>query len=109
MKRRQSRTALSFTELLSVLAIVGLLAAVVVPRVFNRSDSAKIAACQTHKGNIEIQAELWKNNTGEWPAGDLSDIGSDLSYFTDGVPNCPVDGTAYAIDIETGRVIGHNH
>lgn len=103
------RNAFSLMELMAVLAIVGLLATVIVPRVLDGGDSAKVSACHTYKGDIEIQAELWMYHTGSWPVGDLSDIGADLNYFPEGLPACPVDGTSYTIDTTTGRAFGHNH
>lgn len=103
------RDAFSFVELIAALAIMGLLLTAVLPRLFGEHDSATAAACHTHKGDIEIQAELWMFNTGTWPAADLSNIGGNLDYFTDGLPTCPVDQTSYTIDTSTGRIIGHNH
>lgn len=103
------REGFSLVELMAVLTIVGLLATVILPRMNGGSDSAKTAACHTYKGDIEIQTELWKYNTGTWPVADLSNIGGDLDYFPVGLPICPVDQTPYTIDDGTGRVIGHNH
>lgn len=103
------RDGLSFVELLAVLAILALLVSLILPRVIGDNDASKSAACQTYKGDIEIQAELWKHNTGLWPAADLSDIGADLNYFPEGLPTCPVDGSVFTIDPSTGRVVGHNH
>jgi len=103
------RKGLSLGELMAVLAILALLAAVILPRVVGQSDASKVAACHTYQGDIEIQAEMWKHNTGFWPAANLSDIGADLNSFPEGLPTCPVDGTAYTIDSNTGLVIGHNH
>ena len=42
-------------------------------------------------------------------AGNLSDIGANSSYFPDGLPICPVDGSSYSIDTTTLRVNGHTH
>jgi prepilin-type N-terminal cleavage/methylation domain-containing protein len=107
-RHSNSRFALSLIELLAAIAILAVLVRLAMPRLTGGSAPAKSAACQTIKGNIEIQVELWRHNSGAWPANDLSNIGGDLDYFPGGVPSCPVDGTAYTID-SAGRVIGHNH
>jgi general secretion pathway protein G len=99
----------SLVELIGVVAILALLAGIILPRVLGSNDNANIAACETHKSHIEVQAELWMHNTGTWPAANLSNIGADVNYFPQGLPVCPVDGSAYTIDNSTGRVIGHNH
>jgi len=99
----------SLVELMGVLAILGLLAGIILPRVLSGDESAKSAACATYKSDIEIQAELWMHNLGSWPAANLSNIGADINYFPAGLPTCPVDGSSYTIDPLTGRVSGHNH
>jgi type II secretory pathway pseudopilin PulG len=102
------RDALSSIELLAVLAILGIVVTVMLPRAASDSDAAKIAICHVNQGNIEIQAERWRHNTGTWPASNLSAIGANAEYFPEGVPLCPVDGSSYTIDTN-GRVVGHNH
>ncbi len=109
MKTNNVRPAFSFVEMIAVIAILGLVAAVIVPRVAGRNETADIAACHVFKGDIEIQAELWNHNTGSWPAANLAAIGADIAYFPEGLPTCPVDGTVYTIDATTGRVVGHSH
>jgi type II secretory pathway pseudopilin PulG len=94
---------------MAAMAILGVLALLVVPRLANHQASAKKSACYANKGDIELQAKLWRRNKGSYPAANLSDIGTDTSYFPGGLPVCPVDGAAYTIDTTTGRVIGHTH
>lgn len=104
-----SRAAFSLVELMGVLAIIGLLAGVILPRIVGSDENSKIAACATHKGDIEIQAELWMHNSGSWPAANLSDIGTNANYFPNGLPTCPVNGSVYTINPQTGRISGHTH
>lgn len=109
MINTQRRVGFSLLELMAVLAILGIVAAVIFPRIAGSDDAANVAGCLVFKGDIEIQAELWMHNTGSWPAGNLSDIEADTIYFPEGLPACPVDGAAYTIDTATGLVIGHSH
>lgn len=109
MPRLRIDCGFSLVELMAVLAIVGIIATVIVPRVFLSNDESKIAACAACKGNIELQAELWMHNTGSWPMANLSNIGGDVEYFPAGLPVCPVDGSSYTINTQTGRAVGHNH
>src|SRR4051812_29298999 len=95
------RSAFSLMEMLAAAAILGILAAVIVPRLVNHQDSAKKSACYANKGDIELQAKLWRRNRGTYPAANLSDIGPDTSYFPGGLPTCPVDGTSYTFDTTT--------
>jgi prepilin-type N-terminal cleavage/methylation domain-containing protein len=109
MQRKKLHKGHSLLELIAVVAMIGILAAIIVTHVTSENDSSKINACQTYKGNIEIQAELWIHNQGSLPLANLSDIGAVTAYFPEGLPTCPVDGTAYTIDTATGLVVGHNH
>jgi prepilin-type N-terminal cleavage/methylation domain-containing protein len=106
---RPMAAGFSLSELITVLAILGVLAILIVPRVSNHQLTSKRAACCAHQGDIELQVKLWKRNNGNYPAANLSDVGADLNYFPSGLPVCPVDGTAYTISTTTGLVTGHTH
>jgi prepilin-type N-terminal cleavage/methylation domain-containing protein len=106
---RKPAAAYSLVELMAAIVILGIILLVTVPRVFSHDEASRSAACQVNRRDIEIQAELWINNTGSYPLANLNDVGGDLAYFPEGLPTCPVDGTAYTIDTSTGRVVGHIH
>ncbi len=101
--------ALTLTELMAVVAILGVLAALIVPRLLGHNDTSKRAACDANQAEIELQVKLWRRNQGSYPAANLSNIASNPAYFPDGLPVCPVDGTAYTIDTTSGLVTGHTH
>ena len=103
------RRGLTLVEILAVVTLIGILAAVIIPRFAGPSFNAKAQACEVNQGNVEIQAQLWFRNKGAWPSSDLSDIGADVSYFPDGLPRCPVDGSSYDYDSSTQQVNGHAH
>jgi len=109
MKQNNHPAAFSLVELVAVVAMLGILTTIIIPRVFTSNDTGKTAACHVYQGDIEIQVELWRHNTGTLPASNLATIGADISYFPGGLPICPVDGSSYTIDTVTGLVVGHNH
>ncbi|GIW99887.1 MAG: DNA-binding protein [Pirellulaceae bacterium] len=106
---RPQRRGLSLLELLAVLTIMGVLAAIVVPRLGSGGAVAKKEACAVQQATIAIQCKLWQREHGRLPRRDLSDIGTDPRYFPEGLPTCPVDQTAYQIHPLTGEVVGHEH
>lgn len=108
-RQTSERSAFSLVELIAAIAIIGVLAALVVPRLGSHQVSSNKAACCAHQGDIELQVRLWKREHGTYPAANLSDIGASAAHFPSGIPVCPVDGTAYTINTTTGLVTGHAH
>lgn len=108
-RRRTARTALSLLELMAVVTILGIIAMIVVPRFGNHSWEAKSNGCKLHRGNIEVQCQLWYRNKGVWPAANLADIGADTRYFPEGLPSCPVDGSSFTFSSSSQTVSGHAH
>jgi hypothetical protein len=90
------------------------LTALVVPRIVaDRSETNK-QACFVNKERINVQVQLWYRTKGAWPASNLSDMlpsstPPQYDYLPDGLPVCPVDGSAYTLDASTHQVTGHNH
>jgi len=104
-----NRCGLSLLELIVTLVILGIIVAIALPRFGSQTKTAKKNACAVNKGNIEVQSQLWYRTKGAWPATTLSDIGANQTYFPDGLPSCPVDGSPYVLDATTHRVTGHTH
>jgi len=105
--RPKTRPAFSLLELLAVVTILGIIAALIVPRVTSGTDTAKVKTCVHNRTEINITVEQYHLQTGNWPANDLSDIGANGNYFPEGVHTCPVTGVPYRIDPTTHRVVGH--
>jgi general secretion pathway protein G len=91
-------------ELLAVVTILGIIAAIIVPRVAVSSDVSKQKVNAENRAIINSAVERWYVDKGVWPANNLSDIGADLNYFPDGVPTNPVDGSAYTVNATTHRL-----
>lgn len=106
---RGVRSGFSLLELLAVITLMGIVAAIAVPRIGNQSQKTKATACDVQRGNIDVQAQLWFRNRGRWPARDLNDIADNTDYFPDGLPVCPVDGSAYVFDTAKQQVVEHDH
>lgn len=108
-RQLRPRRGLTLLELVAVVTIVAVLAGIVLPRLVGPREESLRQACFVHQGDIEIQARLWHRKQGAWPATNLSDVGADPAYFPDGLPLCPLDGTAYQLDATTHNVVGHDH
>ena len=100
----RKRRGFSLMELLAVVTILGIIAAIIVPRVTVSSDTAKAKVNAHNKATINAAVERWYIEKGAWPANNLSDIGVDVNYFPDGVPTNPVNGSAYSLNATTHRV-----
>jgi len=105
MKRRSTRKGFSLLELLAVVIILGVIALVIIPRISFSSVTAKKNACAQNKAEINSAVERYYFENGAFPA--VSDLGT--SYFPDGIPVCPYDGTTYSLDGTTKHVSGHSH
>jgi prepilin-type N-terminal cleavage/methylation domain-containing protein len=95
----------SLLELLAVVAILGVIAVVVIPRISSSTQRAKEEVNRQNIAEINGAVERWYMEKGAWPAADLADIGTDPNYFPEGVPVNPVSGSAYQLDATTFRVI----
>ena len=100
----KTRTAFSLMELLAVVTILGIIAAIVVPRVAVSSDTAKAKVNAHNKATINAAVERWYVEKGTWPNANLTPMSTDVNYFPSGVPTNPVTGANYTLNNTTHRV-----
>jgi prepilin-type N-terminal cleavage/methylation domain-containing protein len=102
-RRGFKKSGFSLLELLAVVTILGIIAAIIVPRVTVSSATAKQKVRDHHKATINAAVERYYIDNNAWPANDLSNIGNNANYFPDGLPVDPVSGAAYSLNATTHR------
>lgn len=97
IRHYKKRSGFSLMELLAVVTILGIIAAIIVPRVSVSSSNAKDQVHAHNMATINSAVERWYIEKGSWPA-DLDTISKDTNYFPDGIPVNPQNGNKYALD-----------
>lgn len=103
-RRPARRNGFSWVEMLAIVTILAILAAIIVPRLAVSSDTAKAKLNHHNKAMINATVERWYVEQGVWPADNLSDLSADANYFPNGLPANPIDGSAYQLNPTTHRV-----
>ena len=70
MKTKGAMSGFTLLEIMVVVAIIGLLAAVIVPNVIGQGEGAKVDLTKANMGKIVQQLDLYKFNNGSYPTSE---------------------------------------
>ncbi len=100
IKLKRNQKGFTLIEVLLIVVILGIIAAIAIPRLMASRAQAEQEACKTNLANLNTAIEKYYFDYGSWPS-DLNAL-NNPDYMPDGVPTCPSGGT-YSIDGTTHR------
>ena len=106
--KKTNAAGFTLLEVMLVVILISILAAIVIPRFVVSTKRAKVQSCEMNRAIVNKQVEIYYFVEGTWPMDDLYDIKSNVNYFPDGIPTCPVNSESYVMKPSPyHRVSGH--
>jgi len=107
LNRRSS--GFTLIELVVVIVILGILAAVAIPKYMDIDTSAKEKVCETNRGTIASVCSIYYASTAMSGTPAYPSTYNDTSLYANSeVPSCPSGGT-YTYDSTKGKVTCNTH
>lgn len=107
MKVVKSKEGFTLIELMIVIAVIGILAAVLIPYTFRAQDRARETGVQNAARAIQTGLEMYASNKISAPwypriASDISNSNTGLASLVSPAPKNPFNGLEYLTNIGTG-------
>ncbi len=109
--KRLERKGFTLVELMIVVAIIGLLAAIAIPNFTQTRMAAQVASCKSNIHTLNTAVMAYQALTGLWP-GNISPHLDAYVQTTDAPTVCPVDGSNYNLGVDnviSCSSVAHDH
>lgn len=103
MRRIHRQDGLTLLELLIVIAILGVLAAILIPNFLRSRASALLATCQLDLRNIAAALDLYYNENQNYPAASGWQATLESGGYIRAVPVSPIDKAPYGYQTDANR------
>ncbi len=95
MRERKGQAGFTLIELMVVVAILGILTAILVPNFIRARSSSKLATCQLDLRNIAAALELYYGENQSYPLAASWDTTLTSGGYIRAVPRSPMDQASY--------------
>ena len=104
MKKNRQK-GFTLVEIMIVVAIIAILAAVAIPSFIRYRNDSRTAACIGNMQQLRTAAESWLTKHPGTTAPTLTDLcGTEDTKYLKQTPTCPKDGSNYQITLEDGAI-----